>query len=993
MSRNYWTWKLLTAVASVAMLAGFSLVMFGQENPQPQVPMIEDWSTHHLVFSDPGNFAQATQTRPFLEWYKVLNDPRYQMEMARRNADRTRPAGGASGAATSDYNDSLQADRRGPHAPGPPEPPEPPAPPGAEKTKPAGDWNIYLGGASGAGIGATMYPAKYTWNINAAPSCTSDFLVVPVNQAPANQANATGSIVIHSAPAADDTVTIGSTIYGWQTAEGNCSTASYKCVDIGATTTNDATNLAAAINGTCFTGTTCSADPAVTASSSTATVTLTPIAAGALGNVALATSDAAAIYLNGTSQASSALTGGKDGQASIIAFNNLYSGGGAAASQTGTVSANSGSTGQTVTIGSLTLTAEADAQATGKITIVGTVTNAEDVYVDIGTTGTSNESDIYAFHDRIGDCGAAANCVLIGASTTATATNLAAAINGSCLNTCPPSTNVTATSSSNVVTLTAIVAGPAGNNIALSANNTTGGNVTVSGSTLTGGGTATLTSTEFAITGVTTTQLAANIATAINANSSTAGVTATSSGAVITVTATTGGLGSAGPPETGNYITVTSSLTGFTWGSGTLAGGTAPGLCGTGQPTVMWAYNASTAGTGSPMLGSPILSLDGTKVAFIESATTGAILHVLNWRSGDGATSLGASPVAPSTLSTSAACGTTPSCMFSVGLGTNNNTNSPPFYNYATDVLYVGDNGGKLWKVTGVFNGTPTTAAAPWINGVTVDSGYVLTGPVYDPSTGNIFVGDSNGRLSFVPDSTGVLSTTNISGLGAITDPPMVDPSTGHVFVFSGGNGTSAIVEEAGNSALASPTNVNIGNNSAATHVHLGMFDNLYFTSVSTGHLYVCGKQSGNAAPALYSISFNSSGVMTTPVSGPLDLSTTTTAQECSPLSEVFNPNEGSGGTDWLFVGVPASCAFGGSATGCIMSFNITSGTFPTTVSATAAENGGTSGIVVDNVSTSVQASSAYFTTLTSPGGGGCTGEPASDSTNCLVKRTQSGLQ
>jgi len=330
--------------------------------------------------------------------------------------------------------------------------------------------------------------------------------------------------------------------------------------------------------------------------------------------------------------------------------------------------------------------------------------------------------------------------------------------------------------------------------------------------------------------------------------------------------------------------------------------------------------------------------------------------------------------------------------MFNLTLGTNNNTNSPPFYNYATDVLYVGDNGGRLWKVTGVFKGTPTIAAAPWNAGVLVDGGATLTGPVYDFGTGNIFVADSNGRLSFVPDATGVLSATNLSGLGAITDPPLVDPSTGHVFVFSGGNGTSAIVEEAGTAALAGPTSVNLGNSSPATHIHAGMFDNKYFTSVSTGHLYVCGKRAGNAAPALYSIPFNSSGVMTTPVNGPLDLSTTAAAQECSPLAEIYNPNQG-GGTDWLFVGVPANCAFGGSTTGCIISFDITSGTFPATVSATAAETGGTSGIIVDNVSTSVQASSAYFTTLSSPGAGSCTNEPGNDSTTCLVKRTQAGLQ
>ena len=970
------------AILAVVVLTVASVTVMtpGQEAPNPsRVPLVEDWSTHHMVFSTPDKFEQATQSRPFLEWYRALSDPRYRFDQIRREADRRRGAGAEPAEPPSDFDDHLGFDGRRPGRPMRAEP---------VREKPEGDWNNYLGGTSSVGIDATMYPAKYTWDVNAAANCNSDYVVTTVNQAPANEVNASGTVVINSLPAVGDSMTIGSTVYVWQTTSGNCASAPLKCVDSVTSTTTVATDLASAINGTCFNGT-CTADPAVTATSTGATVTLTPTTAydGSTGDVAMTTSDTAAIHLNNGTTSPSSLSGGKDGQASIIAFNNLYSGGGAAASQTGTVSSNGVSAGQTITIGSLILTAATGTQATGTITIVTNPTNAQDVYVDVGTTGTTNQSDIYALHDKVGDCGAAANCVLLGASNTATAANLATAINGSCVNSCVPSPLVTATSSGNVVTVRAITFGTSGNSIPLSANNTTGGNVTVSGATLTGGS-GTMAATQFPYSGLTTMQLAMDIVTAINANSSTAGVTATSVGNVITVTANTGGTG-------GNSIGVSESLTGFAWGGSTLTGGTAAGLCGTSQPAVMWAYNASTAATASPMLGSPILSFDGTKVAFIESASTGAILHVLRWKSGDGGTNLSASPVAPTTSTSTASTYTTclagaTSCMFNLPLGTNNNTNSPPYYNYSTDALYVGDNGGRLWKVTGVFNGTPTIAASPWNAGVLVDSGATMTGPVYDNGTGNVFVADSNGRLSFVPDSTGVIGGTNISGLGAITDPPIVDPSTGHVFVFSGGNGTNAIVEEAGTAALGSPTSVNIGNNSATTHVHAGTFDNNYFTSVSTGHLYVCGKQSLNAAPALYSIPFNSSGVMSGTVNGPLNLSTTTNTQECSPLAEIYNTGQS---TDWLFLGVPANCAFGGSTTGCIMSFNITSGTFPSTVSATAPENGGTSGIVVDNVSTSVQASSAYFTTLSSPGTGACTSEPVNDSSTCLVKRTQSGLQ
>src|SRR5207247_1263674 len=84
------------------------------------------------------------------------------------------------------------------------------------------------------------------------------------------------------------------------------------------------------------------------------------------------------------------------------------------------------------------------------------------------------------------------------------------------------------------------------------------------------------------------------------------------------------------------------------------------------------------------------------------------------------------------------------------------NTNSSPFPRYASafdpggDVIYVGDDSGKLWKITSAFNGTPTLAGAPWP--ITVNTGRRLTGPVFDFTSKNIFVADDSGRLSFVKE-------------------------------------------------------------------------------------------------------------------------------------------------------------------------------------------------------------------------------------------------
>jgi hypothetical protein len=43
------------------------------------------------------------------------------------------------------------------------------------------DWSIYLGTG---GTAETMFPAKFSFDVNATPSCTSDFIVFPVNAVP-----------------------------------------------------------------------------------------------------------------------------------------------------------------------------------------------------------------------------------------------------------------------------------------------------------------------------------------------------------------------------------------------------------------------------------------------------------------------------------------------------------------------------------------------------------------------------------------------------------------------------------------------------------------------------------------------------------------------------------------------------------------------------------------------------------------------------------------
>jgi hypothetical protein len=387
------------------------------------------------------------------------------------------------------------------------------------------------------------------------------------------------------------------------------------------------------------------------------------------------------------------------------------------------------------------------------------------------------------------------------------------------------------------------------------------------------------------------------------------------------------------------------------------------GLCGTGGPSVLFAYNVSTIG--GRIATSPILSLDGTKIGFVETTGGAAVFHVLTWATGAGNGTSATAPAVPGTGNTAS--------MVNISLGSTPVTRSSPWIDYNTDTVYVGNNSGRVNKITGVFKGTPTLAGAPWP--VLASAGRILTGPVLDPITGNIFVGDGQGVLasfnSVTPGTPKTLAIGQVGATGAnILDPPIVDPADGVVFAVSSNDGTSAVLVQATTGNLTELTRARIGlGSTTGTNVNMydGTPDDNYFTSISTGHFYVCGTGAANTTPTLYTLGFTGSTLNATGTSSQLS---TATNSRCSPITEFFNPNVG-GGTDFLFFGLTSTCP-GLGTSGCVVS-QTTGGTI-----VRATETGGTSGIVIDNQSTAGQASSIYFGRL-----GGPTG----------VKVTQSTLQ
>ena len=106
----------------------------------------------------------------------------------------------------------------------------------------------------------------------------------------------------------------------------------------------------------------------------------------------------------------------------------------------------------------------------------------------------------------------------------------------------------------------------------------------------------------------------------------------------------------------------------------------------------------------------------------------------------------------------------------------------------------------------------------------------------------------------------------------------------------------------------------------------------------------------------------------------------------CSPYTEMFNPNitltGGAGHHDLLVSGLMGSGSNGlilvnDISTGAIINGQATSVNYP----------GGVSGIIVDNTSTSGQASSVYFSTQGVVNVGSCA------NARCAVKLTQLNLQ
>jgi hypothetical protein len=443
--------------------------------------------------------------------------------------------------------------------------------------------------------------------------------------------------------------------------------------------------------------------------------------------------------------------------------------------------------------------------------------------------------------------------------------------------------------------------------------------------------------------------------------------------------------------------------------------------------TTLFSYNITAAGGQVPT--SPALSIDGTKIAFVESASgTTAHFHVLAWKSGDGvAANLQAPATSPKQLTSGfaglapvASSGTVTDLALNVGT-TQSDTLSSPFVDYVNDVAYVGNDSGQLFKILNVFcpagsacasGGTPAPSLdATWGTGGALATGCAgtLTGAVI-ASGGTIFVGCSDGRLfGFTPAGGAIagspLTVGNGTATGGIVDPPMVDNVNNFVYVATGNSSVNAgfsTLTQASTSSFTSPAPVTADLGAGgAFNLHAPAFNEAYFGSPFASVANIQGSTGGGVTSpgttsnwqlyewadsgvvgspdTLYSVGFSNTHSMTSGAASNFLHLSGSTAAEFSPLTELMN-----GSTDQLFASGLTSAAPN------FLEYNLTdfAGLFPNVLfpinssnaaGASRTEGNGTSGVTVDNVSSQAQASSVYF------------GEQGAGNTNA-VKLTQSGL-
>jgi hypothetical protein len=188
MSRNRWRFSKSTIAVgvfalAVGLLAALTALIAGGPATGPGMGLVDDWTHHHLVFSNPGTAADALAQGRVEQWYRIVNDPRYIMQQMKRNP-RQRALATAPDFSTLATRLSAPIRDWWPIR-------KPPAPTPRETLK--RDWSMDLGGS--AKVGAGRFPAKYSFSTTTA-SCT-DFVVYNTGVAGSNTGTKQANVIAY----------------------------------------------------------------------------------------------------------------------------------------------------------------------------------------------------------------------------------------------------------------------------------------------------------------------------------------------------------------------------------------------------------------------------------------------------------------------------------------------------------------------------------------------------------------------------------------------------------------------------------------------------------------------------------------------------------------------------------------------------------------------------------------------------------------------------
>ncbi|MGH8012456.1 MAG: hypothetical protein ACREQ4_08155, partial [Candidatus Binataceae bacterium] len=364
-------------------------------------------------------------------------------------------------------------------------------------------------------------------------------------------------------------------------------------------------------------------------------------------------------------------------------------------------------------------------------------------------------------------------------------------------------------------------------------------------------------------------------------------------------------------------------------------------------PQALFAYNAST--NGGTLNGSPVLSLDGTEIAFVENSPAGSVFHVLRWKAGDLNNTEANFPDASNGAKMPTCLSNVLPCEYSLPLPNSGAASlSSPFVDYSDDIAYVSADNGQVYSIQPVFNtghGQPVLVWNRQIGG----SNDVMTPPIFDATSQNVFVGDASTGTAYYVRANGFSKGTCANAgpppcVGSTTylfpgdnpqmdEAPIVDSNSEHVFFFGRGHPSGDEVANPKDGSYLVQLDPILSNGSvqlaslgagADNPIRPGSFNNNYFaTGPAAGLIYTCGYDTNNS-PQLYAFGFDSSGAMlTTPVSGsPFSLSNGNDKPAlCSPVSENYV-----GGIDRIFLGASDFCVGSSGNHGCALSYDVTAG-------------------------------------------------------------------